>query len=103
MRPRIKCRTDRSSALALFFGFHRASGVNDREILATKAATRAKRKGSPLPLRPLARLAQDEEPGSAGREARGRRGLEPALKLARLRRSCSSRPKKEEPPSCAAA
>jgi hypothetical protein len=46
VRPRIKCRTDPSSALALFFGFHRASGVNEREILATNAATRGNRKGS---------------------------------------------------------
>jgi hypothetical protein len=28
-----------------------------------------------LPLRPLARLAQDEEPGRAGREARGGGGV----------------------------
>ena len=35
----------------------------------------SKRKEFALPFGPLARLAQDEEPGSAGREARSGRGL----------------------------
>jgi hypothetical protein len=35
----------------------------------------SKRKDSRLPFRPLARLAQNEEPGCAGREAGGGRAL----------------------------
>jgi hypothetical protein len=61
----------------------------------------SKRKGSPY----CSGRSPDwhEEPGGAGGEARGGRGLEPTLKLAVRAAPISSRPKKEEPPGCAPA
>jgi hypothetical protein len=42
---------------------------------------RLEAEGLCLPFRPLARLAQNEEPGCAGREAGGTRGLAPVTYL----------------------
>jgi hypothetical protein len=48
---------------------------NSKKYTGEKNKFSIKAKGLALPLRPLARLAQDEEPGRAGSEAGGRRGL----------------------------
>jgi hypothetical protein len=54
----------------------------------------SKRKDFRLPLRPLARLAQNEELGCTSREARRGRGLGPVTSLL-LKRASASRPSGE--------
>jgi hypothetical protein len=67
-----------SSALALFFGFHRASGVSERDS-CNQGDDPRQPQGIALPLRALAQLAQDEESGCTGGEARARGGLGQAV------------------------